>query len=350
MEKRVQWLDLVRTAAIICVVLCHATEHMYHFNAQSSSLGLVYQIAKYTFFTIGRLGVPLFMLCSGYLLLDRQYDEQACIRFWKYNLLRLFLCTECWFLIYDIYLHLANDAALSLVSIAKDLLFLSAVNMPHAWYMPMILGMYVLFPFVANALRSMKPSMLLVPLGLFFFCSFVFPYINTASGLFGFGTLSLKLSSGFSGGYYGLYFILGYAIKKDLFKKIPRLLLAAADIVFFFAAVSVQVLGCMIERQYNVWYDDLFLFLCSLCIFESFSRVRSVKAYRSVRCVSRYSFAIYLIHVLVLYQLSPLVRLLAIPNSIKVPFDCLLGTLISLLIAFLIGLIPKVGKYLLYIK
>lgn len=350
MEKRVQWLDLVRTAAIICVVLCHSTERIYQFTEQSYSFGLLYQVAKFTFFSAGRLGVPLFMLCSGYLLLDRQYDEQACIRFWKHNFLRLLLCTQCWFLIYDIYLHLANNAPLTLAGVAKDLLFLTAVNMPHAWYMPMILGMYVLFPFVANALRSMKPSMLLVPLGIYFFCSFVFPYMKNASDLFGFGTLSLRFSSGFSGGYYGLYFVFGYAIKKGLFKKIPRPLLAAAGLVFFLAVVSVQVLGYLIKTPYKVWYDDLFLFLCALCIFEFLSRVRSVKAYRPVRCISRYSFAIYLIHVLLLYQLTPFVKLLAVSNSVKVLIDFLLGSLLSLLVAFLIGLIPKVGKYLLYIK
>ena len=350
MEKRIQWLDLVRTAAIICVVLCHTTEQIYQFKPQSSSLGLVYQISKYIFFSIGRLGVPLFMLSSGYLLLDRPYNEQACIRFWKNNSLRLFLCTECWFLLYDIYLHLANNAPLSPVSVAKDLLFVSAVQMPHTWYMPMILGMYVLFPFVANALRSMKPSMLLVPLAIYIFYAFAFPYIKAACKLFGFGTMKLQFSTGFSGGYYGLYFILGYAVKKNLFKKIPRLLLATAGCVSFLTVVGVQVSGYLIKDPYNVWYDDLFLLLCSLCLFESFSRIGPVKAYRLIRCVSRYSFAIYLIHVFVLFQLSPLIQLLAIPKFIKVPVTCLLSALFSLLMAFIIGLIPKAGKYLLYIK
>lgn len=86
-NKRVDWIDLARALAILFVVLCHSSEAIYSFDMKYvASLSLQSRIFEFTSFTIGRLGVPLFLMISGYLLLDRDYTDQKCKGFWKKNL------------------------------------------------------------------------------------------------------------------------------------------------------------------------------------------------------------------------------------------------------------------------
>lgn len=71
-RKRILWLDYARCFAIICVVFIHSVERIYNAydmqeTAQMAAGSLLFRDAA---FAIGRLGVPVFLAISGYLLLD----------------------------------------------------------------------------------------------------------------------------------------------------------------------------------------------------------------------------------------------------------------------------------------
>ena len=66
-DRRIPWLDSARAFAILAVLLVHATEHLYvmdaaHLNGMSPQSALF----AITAFTIGRLGVPLFLFLTGF--------------------------------------------------------------------------------------------------------------------------------------------------------------------------------------------------------------------------------------------------------------------------------------------
>lgn len=66
------------------MILCHATEGIYKLNIESvTSMSIMSKFTAFTGFTLGRTGVPVFLMISGYLLLDREYDKTRTIRFWK---------------------------------------------------------------------------------------------------------------------------------------------------------------------------------------------------------------------------------------------------------------------------
>lgn len=55
-------------------------------------------------FTIGRLGVPLFLFLSGFLLLQKQInDEKDIFTFYKKNLISLVIANSIWVIIYNIF-------------------------------------------------------------------------------------------------------------------------------------------------------------------------------------------------------------------------------------------------------
>ena len=67
-KERIQKFDIARTFAILCVVLCHSVEAAYS-NVAYKQLSNISQIFRIVFFTLGRLGVPIFLFLTGALIL-----------------------------------------------------------------------------------------------------------------------------------------------------------------------------------------------------------------------------------------------------------------------------------------
>lgn len=71
-KSRKIWLDVVRATAILCVVLCHSVEAFYH-PVLLGQLQVSFPLwnIENLLFTIGRIGVPLFLATTGALMLPR---------------------------------------------------------------------------------------------------------------------------------------------------------------------------------------------------------------------------------------------------------------------------------------
>lgn len=218
-NERILWLDVARGSAIICVVLCHATENIYQLNLEFiSQISAQSKIFALLAFTCGRLGVPLFLLISGYLLLDRHYGNEGSCLFWKKNLLGLLTTTEIWIVIYNVFLCWFNNEKFDIASLIKEMLFLKYVNVGHIWYVSMIIGMYIFLPLIADALQEINVKRLKIPLIISCIYLFFIPTNNV-----------LDLS--YSGGIYGIYLLSGYLIKKNTLKQISTRKLIAGSII-----------------------------------------------------------------------------------------------------------------------
>lgn len=196
--KRIVWMDYARAFAILTVLLCHATEKAYSFQLDSIlSTSLPSQTAAFCLFTVGRLGVPIFLFMSGYLMLDRDYSREKCLTFWRTKWLGLFLATEFWIAAYNIFLCLSTGRDFSVGLLIKNMLFLENVGMGHMWYMPMIIGLYLFLPFIANGLRKLDdPKLLLFPLACALVLFLGIPLLSILSQSFGHGALRCEIAEG----------------------------------------------------------------------------------------------------------------------------------------------------------
>lgn len=80
-HKRIVSLDILRTIAILDVLLVHCTESVYPMNNPTLlSYSILSQFLAISLFTLGRLGVPIFFFISGYLLLDKDYKNGGGVR------------------------------------------------------------------------------------------------------------------------------------------------------------------------------------------------------------------------------------------------------------------------------
>lgn len=351
-DNRVRYIDLLRAVAIILVVLCHATERVYPLIPENiNALPVQSQAFCFTCFTLGRLGVPIFLMITGYLLLPKDYDSEQVKTFWKAKWLHLCICSMSWFLIYDIFLVVVKHESVSAKTMLKDILLLHIVNMSHVWYLPMILGMYILIPFVSSALKRYDYKLLLFPMLIYSCYLFGLRLINVIIESFtSKAQLSTEFSSGFSGGVYGIYIVCGYLIFKGAFKNIKTSVIVCVSLLCFAASVLLQAWSFARGTAYKIWYDNLLILIASVGLFESTTRIRQVKLYSIVRALSIYSFPLYLTHNIVISLLGNSICSLSIvkPIHIVLLWTCCIGY--GILISFIISKIPKIGHYLLYMK
>ena len=68
-KERIFYYDVLRAFAIIAVIICHVDMFFGPLTSQTQV------IAQMTFHDIGRIGVPIFLMISGALLLNRDYPD-----------------------------------------------------------------------------------------------------------------------------------------------------------------------------------------------------------------------------------------------------------------------------------
>lgn len=351
--KRIAYIDLLRTIAIFLVVLCHATESVYSLNLDYiSSISFCSKIFCFFTFTAGRLGVPIFLLITGYLLLDREYNTETVFIFYKKNWLPLYLCTLFWLAIYDIFLTFYHSCdELNLLVFIKDILFIHNVKMSHVWYIPMILGIYPLLPFVSKALHAFDKKTLRFPIIFYGFYTFGYLLLNIVNHIYcPQMPLSLQISVGFSGGYYGIYLIFGCLIKQGSFKRVQKSVPLWIFIISFVSGVFLQIWSYTHGYAYNIWYDCPFLLFASVAFFEMVTRIKDILCIDLWLKLSQSAFGIFLTHNIVCYiVVDNRVCLKTIP-PLGVCVLWVIVVLISYWAVWIIAQIPQIGKILLNMK
>ncbi|NHM16164.1 acyltransferase family protein [Eggerthellaceae bacterium zg-887] len=351
--KRIVWLDYARAAAILAVILCHSAEAVYSYHVSDMSSYSIYsQIVAHTLLAIGRLGVPLFLFISGYLMLDREYSAESCISFWKKKWVGLLLATEVWTLIYNVFLCFAYGQSLDFGTLVRNLLFLEPVNIGHMWYMPMILGMYLFLPFIANGLRRVNDvKVLAFPLLVVIIALFVPPLFNAVSRCFGCESLLSTLDAGFSGGVYGCYILLGYCVKKGVLGSIPLRMVLILGFISFASVVLFQEFIFAKGVEIPLWYSNGILLLAGFFLFVTFSRGHRLKESFVIQRLSYYSFALYLVHYPLKLLLAPVVIASGLPSHLlQTLVIAAVVLMVSLFLCALIRRIPVVGAKILYLK
>ena len=345
-KNRVEWIDLVRAIAILTVLYIHATDGIYIISSDAILNYTIYsRIFNFASLFIGRIGVPFFLMITGYLLLDRSYDDERVRNFWEKNCKGLIIVTVIWAIIY----------ALSLQYISfgyEQVNFSEAGNLffSHMWYMPMIIGMYLSMPFVASALKHFDDKIIWQATVIFTLLAFLLPFITTVLDMHGIKNVNIQYCLGFSGGIYGIYIILGYLVKKGQFKNIKSSLLGLLAFISFLICVLFQYYAFIKGYDFFLWYEFPFILTGSFALFELCSRVGKVRAYPFVSFLAKYSFAVFLVHNIFRLPLLPVIVDLPFTEPVKAIILWILLIILSYIAVVIIYRIPKFGKFILYMR
>ena len=358
---RIVKLDMVRTFAIVCVVLCHCSELVYssiQYPYTIGELSIQSRLFMVISFTLGRLGVPFFLFLTGALLLKKTMDsQQSVLDFYKAKLLPLILINTIWIILYNLFLAFFLEEKTDVFITIKEILLLKNSAMINMWYMPMIIGMYVGLPFVAKIVKNfLLKTMLVVMIGIFII-SYIIPAVNIFMKIYGINEEFVPvIQLPFLGGAYGLYIILGYYMHNDYNKNVKSGILIIVALISFIITVAVQYFSYEQWSKYNykVWYDFPFMLITSLCIFLLFEKIKDEnikKGFSSIfTYISKISFSIFLVHIIVAEMLKKYI----VNLGLKLPFTVFLFTvstfIISIIIIFILSRNKYIAKYCLLIK
>ncbi len=359
-NKRIIWMDYVRTTAIIFVVICHVIETEYY-AVRTGKLFISDYIWYFEniLFTIGRLGVPLFLLLSGALMLNREYNVKS---FYKAALLPLFLTTEIWIILNYFYYCLLYSANFSFKNLFSEMTFMRNLSFSHMWYMPMILGIYLVIPLLTKVLKNTSLKEVSLPLLVSFIIFSILPLFNSFAGevIAFMPDANTVLNTGFLGGLYGMLIIFGHFINNhNILKKMKSFVLLAIII----AAFLLNILGARffyLKKLYHSdvfgWYASPFIIIISIAIFELIKRINFKKCSKTIMLISRGSFGIYLMHNLVLIAFNKLIVRFGFLTNYNFAVLSLIRFLFSFGIPFLIIFVAdflpfrKLKKLLLHMK
>ncbi len=222
-------VDIIRTVAIISVLLLHAQNDLT--IQQMTPFEPVRWVTVDVYQSLGRLGVPLFLMLTGMLLLQpSQYNEPLKV-FFKKRWHRIGLPVIFWGIIYFAWDFLVEQKAVTSNAIIQGVL-----TGPYYqfWYIYLLIGLYLLTPplriLMAHANASLIKYVLIVWL--------VGAALLPVAGLF----TSFYLDSGvftFTG--FAGYFILGAYLATMKTRRITLIILSSIGAAL--TAISTYVIA-----------------------------------------------------------------------------------------------------------
>lgn len=331
-SNHLRWVDLVRSIGAFLVVLAHVQFQ----RSGSNQIGLFYTV-------LSRIAVPMFFMASGYLLLGR---EEPYIVFFKKRALKVIVPFLAWSIIYMLWQQEYFGEQFSLEVVAKYIIkILRGPRANHLWFFYVLIGLYLFTPIlrVFTARASIRD--------LSYFCGLWFIVTPVLYTLQEFTSLQFGFELYLVAGYTG-YYMLGYLIGKLTFNRIQ---LYALTIMFWVICVGSVVIIHMnnindYRTQYFGNYISLNVVFMSVAAFILLREaVVSDQLALLITPLSKASFGIYLIHVIILVEIAkihPIDSWFASGNSIyMIPLLGLLGFLISFIFVYILQKIP-VARYI----
>ncbi|MBE6157534.1 MAG: hypothetical protein E7160_01950 [Firmicutes bacterium] len=325
-SKREYSFDILRVIAMIMVVTIHVS------NVYSRSFGIISNssfIISLVFNTFSRISVPIFLMISGALLLDREFNRE---KYFK-RIRKFIILIIVWDIIYLIweYLYLGT----TYTNLYK-LIF--TPYRAHLWFLYTILILYIIQPILRLVLlkSSTKVKTILLSLWILF---------STGS------MLNPTLAQYFTIFSYMGFFVVGkylydYVKSNDL-RKYNIILIIISLILFIMSIILNYQTSIRTNMFYNLFfaYRTPFIFIPSISIFTLIvNNYKKDSINKLVMLLSDLSLGVYLIHGIFL---DITVELFIYPNFnslIAIPLFTLIISICSIISIYIIKKIKLINQ------
>ena len=322
MKERIFYYDFLRAFAIIAVIICH----LDHFFGPLTTPTQV--IAQMTFHRIGNIGVPIFLMLSGALLLNREYPNLG--DFLKKRFSRIIIPFIFWIILIlgQLYLHGYNSKSIWNVFIGEPSV---------TWYFWILIGIYLFIPVLNSFIKEYGIKGAEYFLAIWFFTMI----LKTFNSYPLWHYFNLDMFTGFIG-----YPILGYYLANKEFNLNNKKLCISGLIILLISLAVFVYLGytkaslIRYENLPNMFMRiGLFIFIMSLDRLNRFSKIKDNFIGRTITSLSVCSYGMFFSHVIVVKELS-----------YHNPGSNMLFPVMFVLIVFLSWLLPYVLSKIPYVK
>jgi len=290
--------NLIRIVAVFQVVLVHLS---YVIFFKDDLLSANWMAANF-YDSFSRMGVPLFFMVSGYLLLGK---TEPLPDFFRKRFVKVGIPTLFWSIFYlfrsvDAYSSGKMSPPAIALSILKAM-YLGDVEI-HLWFLYILVGIYFVVPILRMFVSAASRRDLAYFIGMWFVASSL---LEMTQWLTGFTTaLVIPVVTGYVG-----YFVMGHYLASIELSRRGRILSAMGIVI----AIAVTFFGTNILSANAGPIDSYFYSYFSpptvLAAVFGFLLLKDLgqnpgKAGRVMRVVSANSFGIYLIHIFVIGSLQ----------------------------------------------
>lgn len=324
-KNRIFYYDLLRAIAIICVIICHVDPFFGNYDP----------FLKHTlhsiFHDIGLIGVPIFLMISGALLLNRDSDIGSFLKrrfsricypflFWIAIILILGLFYFGWSPKYAWNIFIGGKGSI-------------------IWFFWMLVGVYLFLPVINSFIKDHGLKGLEYFLAIYFFTAI----LKTFNSYPLFPSLDLNYFASFIG-----YPVLGYylANKKFNISDSKMCIIGLAFFLVFLAAyVSSGIFGIDIGMHYQNIVNVLmaagfFIFIQYMDRLNLFDNIKDKFIGKAIVSMSICSYGMYFAHFLIIRFLKQF----DIHSNKLVLFVLIFIVLSSWMVTYILSKIPYVQK------
>lgn len=359
-KKHYVFIDQLRTIAILCVLLTHSMNYASKqlLTGRGGNYSIVLRLFGSVIECFTQMGVPLFLMISGYLMLGRNYDKKYLSKFIKRNLIPLIISFELWNF-FSFFFSKKTDSPYSFKQWFNSALFLDK-GLDYLWFMGMIIGLYLALPLLSLLVKSVETSeikkYLLLLLCIGFLIISVIPAILRLdfflSGSINTVNISLDYSA-FGPSIFAFYLLFGYIVK-FIFYKIKLWYC----VLLFTVSQSCEILICYYCISKNMrWHgytSSPFIYISTIFLFIIFCKTNKTlpaQLNKIIAAISSCSFGIYVFHVFPMKILN-IISFYDYFQSVSLSIICtfIITFIVSIFGVKLLALLSYSRKYLLLIK
>ena len=342
----IAYADIARILAAFSVVLLH-TGGVRLISVPIHSVQFLWAAF---FDCITRWSVPLFVMLSGMLFLDKNKNIKIKTIYTK-NILRMVTAFLFWSYIYNLYTAYASGNGI------KESFVIALKNVHngafHLWFIFVIIGLYIVVPFVKRMTENMTKreaeyfiilSMLVtfVPKTLSSFEVFA-PYLSYIN----------KFEINYAAGYVGL-FVAGWYINNfehsKLFSGVVYALGYLGFAYMYLCTVYFSSVKGMVVDEF-MSFKSISAFLMAMAVLLALKHACRGKTFKrktlsTIAFYSRYTFGIYLVHEMFL-NISSAKGWFVLESMpyIGIPIEAVIIFTLSLIVTGILAWLP-LGKYI----
>jgi len=297
-------LDVIRTIGIVCVIVLHVFGTFLSTATVFTDVSWWFAIIVAT---VAKIAVPLFIMLSGYLILDPA-KQISLTEFYKKRLARIGIPVLFWPIFYYLCFVILSHKPLTLPSFINDYIFLNTFY--HLYFLYIILGLYLIAPFLKkmwSQLNNQEKKWLLIGSFIFSMVVTVMVYFTqTKINYWSIFTVFIPFIGYF---LYGEY-IRNLDVTKDQLQKLGLFFLGLLGVsivtkYFVYAHASVVVVRYLDDvLSFNVIGMSLtaMMYLRDSSLHWPF--LLKAQVVRVCQLVSKNSFAVYIVHPMLLFVLT----------------------------------------------
>ena len=293
--KKIIWMEYAKVAATILIVLQHSISQEWIVAIDRNGWEILNLI-----FMLTRMGVPIFLMCSGMGMLAKERDIRSIFAKSIWGILKIYVF---WMLVYGIFdaisLYVSDLATCRTVCNAflKNILF----GRYHTWFLATLIGLYLITPLLYKIVADNKMLIYFLALSMVF--TILFPVVVNCDARL--EEVFREVNMNFVTGYV-LYFVAGYYIGRiRLTSKIK-----VWGIIIW---ISTVILGFLISSLYaGDWGQDcqkiysefsvigFIMNISFLIVMKAWFEEANGKSTQIVMKIRNCGYGIYLIHPLLL--------------------------------------------------